>query len=57
MSERRLLEVSTQNKQIILAQRPDGYPRETDFCIERGEVPHLKDQELLLKNLYISLTR
>jgi NADPH-dependent curcumin reductase CurA len=43
------------NKQILLAARPDGWVKETDFRIVETPVPTPADGQVLLKNLYLSL--
>jgi NADPH-dependent curcumin reductase CurA len=43
------------NKRILLARRPEGLPRPTDFRIEEAELPAPKEGELLLRILYLSL--
>ncbi len=43
------------NKQIILKNRPEGKPQEGDFEVQEIEVPNIKDSEILLKTVYISV--
>jgi NADPH-dependent curcumin reductase CurA len=43
------------NKQITLAARPVGFPKETDFKLIETPLPELKDGEFLVKSLYLSL--
>ncbi len=43
------------NKQITLAARPVGFPKETDFKLVETPVPDLQDGEFLVKSLYLSL--
>jgi NADPH-dependent curcumin reductase len=43
------------NKQVLLAERPNGMIKKTDFSIIEKEVPELKDEEVLVKIVYISL--
>ncbi len=45
----------TKNKQVLLAARPKGAPRETDFRIVETELRDPEEGELLVKNLYLSL--
>ena len=45
----------TENRRIVLAARPDGAPRESDFRLEAGDVPTPGDGEALLRTLYFSL--
>lgn len=43
------------NRQIILKSRPKGMPTLADFELSEIQVPQLKEGELLLKSLYISV--
>jgi len=43
------------NKQILLAARPDGWVKESDFRITQTPVPSPAEGQVLLKNLYLSL--
>src|SRR5262249_46455977 len=43
------------NKQITLAARPVGFPKESDFKLVETPVPELKEGEFLVKSLYLSL--
>ena len=43
------------NTQIKLASRPVGMPKDSDFSIEKTPTPDLKDGEILLQTIYISL--
>ncbi len=43
------------NKQIILKNRPVGFPDETTWNLETNEIPTLKEGEVLIKHHYISL--
>lgn len=40
---------------IVLARRPVGEPRESDFRLETAEVPALRPGEVLLANLFLSM--
>ena len=42
-------------KQIVLASRPIGLPKLTDFRFENTELPDLKEGEVLLKPVYFSV--
>lgn len=44
-----------QNKSIVLARRPDGYPRPDDFALVESDMPVIEDGEILVQNLSISL--
>jgi len=43
------------NKQIVLASRPEGAPREENFRLVETPLRVIKDGEFLVRNLYISL--
>lgn len=43
------------NHQIILAARPDGLPKETDFKRLEAPVPELGERQFLVKNIYLSV--
>ena len=43
------------NKQILLANRPTGMPTEDNFRVVDTEVPLLKDGEVLVRTLYLSV--
>ena len=45
----------SRNRRIVLAARPDGAPRETDFRLEEGPLPSPGEGELLLRTIYFSL--
>lgn len=47
--------MTTKNKQVLLAARPEGAPRATDFRIVESELRDPEDGELLVKNLFLSL--
>src|SRR5262249_25143500 len=42
-------------RRIVLAARPVGLPKLSDFRIEEGELPPLKDGEVLLDIQYLTL--
>lgn len=44
-----------ETKQILLASHPKGLPKTTDFMFDETELPELKQGEVLLKSLYISV--
>ena len=44
-----------QNKEIVLAEYPKGVPTENTFKINAIGMPTLKDGEVLLKSLYVSV--
>ena len=43
------------NQRIVLASRPDGRPKPSDFRIEHAPIPEPRDGEVLLETLYLSL--
>ena len=43
------------NRQIVLAARPVGMPKESDFQLVEGELPHPGAGEALVKTLYLSV--
>jgi NADPH-dependent curcumin reductase CurA len=43
------------NKRILLAARPEGMPKPSDFRTEEAPIPAPKDGEVLLRSLYLSL--
>ena len=43
------------NRQITLAARPVGMPRESDFALVEGEVPRPESGEVLVRSLWLSL--
>ena len=47
--------MTTKNKQVLLAARPQGAPKESDFRIVETELADPADGEVLVKNLYLSL--
>src|ERR1700674_487532 len=45
----------TVNRQIKLLARPIGMPKESDFQLGEAPVPSLKDGQVLLHTLYLSV--
>lgn len=43
------------NRHIVLARRPDGYPRNDDFKLTESALRPLRTGEFLAKNYYVSL--
>ena len=43
------------NKQVVLARRPMGKPKNSDFKVIESKIPDIKQGEALVQNLYISL--
>lgn len=46
---------ATKNRRIVLAQRPKGEPKQSDFRLEETGVTEPKEGEVLLRTLYLSL--
>ncbi len=44
-----------QNKEIVLAERPSGIPTEDTFQTNDIDMPTLKDDEVLIKTIYVSV--
>ena len=47
--------MTNMNHQIILAARPEGLPKETDFSLVEAPVPEPADGQFLVKNNYLSV--
>ena len=45
----------TSAKKVVLVQRPDGAPKESDFEVKAGETPPLEDGQVLLKVEHLSI--
>jgi len=43
------------NRRIVLAKRPEGEPTPTDFRLEEAPIPALKDGEMLMQTVFLSL--
>ena len=43
------------NRRVVLAARPDGAPKDTDFRLEEAPIPSPGEGELLLRTIYLSL--
>jgi NADPH-dependent curcumin reductase CurA len=43
------------NKQIVLASRPVGFPKETDFKLVESPIPSPGDGEVLVRSIYLSV--
>ena len=46
---------STTNRQVCLAHRPKGLPKENDWAIINGTIPKIKQGQVLTKIKYISI--
>lgn len=49
------MDSNQKNQEIVLAERPSGKPTKSTFGINDIDMPQLKDDEVLLKTLYISV--
>ncbi len=47
--------METRNRRVVLAARPRGEPKETDFRLETAAVPSVAEGQVLLRTLYLSL--
>ena len=45
----------TSAKKVVLVQRPDGAPKESDFELKDSETPPLEDGQVLLKVEHLSI--
>ena len=45
----------TKQQKIILANRPEGMPSEEDFKFIEADIPQPKDQQILVRTLYLSV--
>jgi NADPH-dependent curcumin reductase CurA len=43
------------NSRVVLAARPNGLPKPSDFRLEEAPIPQPQDGEVLLRNRYLSL--
>lgn len=54
-TESNLIEGVKMNRQITLAARPKGYPKETDFKLVEIPIPEPEDGQVLVKTIYLSV--
>jgi NADPH-dependent curcumin reductase CurA len=47
--------MTTKNRRIVLAARPKGEPKDSDFRLEELDIPAPGEGQVLLRNLYLSL--
>ena len=47
--------MSQKNMQVLLANRPTGWVKESDFEVVETDLPQAGDGQILVKNLYLSL--
>jgi hypothetical protein len=45
----------SKNRRIVLAARPKGEPKDSDFLLEELDIPSPGEGQVLLRNLYLSL--
>lgn len=43
------------NRRVILSKRPRGYPTPEDFQIVKSEIPEIRDGEILIRTIWMSL--
>ncbi len=43
------------NKQIVLAARPAGFPKDSDFKLVESRVPTPGDGQILVRSIYLSV--
>jgi NADPH-dependent curcumin reductase CurA len=43
------------NRHVVLSSRPSGYPKEDDFRIVESPIPEVRDGEVLIRILWLSL--
>jgi NADPH:quinone reductase len=43
------------NERILLVNRPKGMPQKSDFRFEEASLPEMKNDEVLVKTLYLSV--
>lgn len=46
---------SHKNQEIVLAKRPEGVPDKSTFGFQDIEIPEIKDGEVLIKSIYVSV--
>ena len=49
------MEIRQDNKEIVLAERPSGVPTASTFRINDIGMPELKDGQVLLTSVYVSV--
>jgi hypothetical protein len=45
----------TETRQVLLIARPKGMPSPADFSLRTAALPDLKEEEVLIKTLYLSV--
>lgn len=46
---------NSNNRQVVLAKRPEGIPQAEHFALQDGAMPNVNDGEVLVRNLYLSV--
>jgi NADPH-dependent curcumin reductase CurA len=49
------IKMNKKNHRIVLAHRPDGEPKETDFRLEETNIPEVGPGQVLVRVIYLSL--
>jgi NADPH-dependent curcumin reductase CurA len=47
--------MSTMNRQILLAARPVGFPKDSDFKLVETPIPTIGDGQILVRSIYLSV--
>lgn len=47
--------MTEKNRRVVLAARPEGFPKETDFRVEEVPIPEPGEGEILVRTKYLSL--
>jgi NADPH-dependent curcumin reductase CurA len=47
--------MASKNMQVLFASRPQGWVREDNFRVVETEIPRLEADQVLVKNIYLSL--
>ncbi|HKQ15437.1 MAG TPA: NADP-dependent oxidoreductase [Steroidobacteraceae bacterium] len=55
LAQQTVAAIPKKNRRIVLAKRPQGEPTPTDFRIEEVPIPALKDGEILMQTVFLSL--
>jgi NADPH-dependent curcumin reductase len=55
LAEQTVAATPKKNRRIVLAKRPQGEPTPTDFRMEEAPIPALKDGEILMQTVFLSL--
>ena len=47
--------MSTMNRQILLAARPVGFPKDSDFKLVESPIPNPEEGQILVRSIYVSV--